>query len=411
MRRSLLLACLAACESGHAPSGGFVAFAQQDTFHLMTVDLNGTQRTLDEGTHGEIAISPDGRWIATAGTERNVRLYGRDGAKRTDLLPSGADCLATPRWHGTQAVGWCTVGADNGTVFLPDPKGTPRVIATHGLISSPDGRRIAYVIPEGPATVRGMLVVENADGTDQHVLANSADMHPQAFSTDGAFLVVLERVDNGVSTRVNRFTIADGTMTTFGPGAVLGLPATQASSASRSPDGSEILMKVDGDLVAVEIASGTQRRIATLATGVELAGAGFIDRDRLIYVQHHDMTQGDVEIYEESVHLVDASTDVTLLPASEGTCYVAGVGLETGVVAIDCFGAHVVDFGGTELAGNASRVVGLASDESGIITVTSEGAIELVPIAGAPRELARSATHFVGNPFQSVFAPFVAYSP
>lgn len=414
MRSLLVLALLGGCESGHTPATGFVAFVEADTFDLVTTDLFGGVVRLDDGTHGSLSFSPNARWIATVAPNRDVRVFGRDGTKRMDLLPGGGDCASTPLWYG-DTLQWCiSDGRGLGTVFLPDVKGTPRRINALSLVVSPDGRRLAYLqIDPLDAGPRGDLVVENVDGTSQRVLASGIEVNPRAFSADGEFVVVDELVD-ALRSRVTRFSVADGSATLLGDGATVSLPANGPSEVSRSPDGSEILVMNDRELRAWNITRLEQRLLATLAPGIRVQGAGFLDPDRIVYVEHRDESLGDIGMFHESVHVIDASSDVRVTPDGglNAACFIAGVGTSTEVIAVDCDGARLVTFDGTVLARaeDAFQVVGLVGDESGMISVRFDGTIDFVPVVGPTRELGHAANPFTGAP-GSALEPFVAYAP
>ena len=111
-----------------------------------------------------LAFSPDGRWLAVAGTDSTVRVYGaRDGAERFRLTNTVS--LAVHRMRWTPAGDLAVVGMmESLRIWKPDP--IPLADTVHRLRGagrpafSPDGRRLAVFAPTAapqlnPARPRG----------------------------------------------------------------------------------------------------------------------------------------------------------------------------------------------------------------------------------------------------------------
>lgn len=410
MRCPLVLVALAACDGGNATGTGIVAYSRQVTLDLAVVDVaSGETTILDQGAHGGISISPDRSWIATSGLDRPISLFAADGSARREVTPGEKGCLSTPRWHAGHVIDWCTSDiTGTGTYVLPGlDAASPRRLAANGIQVAPDGRQLAYLRryqPGGPSP-RGDLVVEGIDGSGARTFATDVDAYPIRFTDDGRFLIAQHQVDD-FTTRLLRYAIADGSTLELSPG----------SSPVMTVGGPELLLLVGRELHAVEVESGAHRIVATLPPGVGIYQAQLVDHDRVVYIQRRDFSRGDIGMFADSIHLADAASDITLVPegGTNEQCDLAGIAREVGFVAASCGGARLVAFDGTELASeaNAHAVLGLSTDERGVVTVARDGTIRYLPADGAPRELGIAESLFEpSSRGPEVFEPLVAYAP
>ena len=407
MRRLIFAACLAACEGGQRPGEGVIAFAEPQTLDLRVVDVEtGTDKLVDRGFHGSLSISPDGLWIAAVSTDRNVRLFGRDGTKRLSLPPGGNECFGTPTWHG-DALDWCFEdGEGEARVLLPVATGTPRRIATTNIVFSPDQALVAYTRRNATsAPEHGDLVLENVDGSGQRILATEVVQFPAMFSADGRFLLAVEF--SGGTSHVLRFSVEDGSRTMIGDGSVARPLLPQARLGL---DGSEILAAAGQDVFAIDIASGARRAIATLEPETFLIGAAFLDREHVLYMTRRIQSTGDVEVIDEILHVVAANSDTVLTSG----CHVAGIAPTRGFIAVSCpgGGATVMTFDGLGIFDRAGvEALGFTPDELGIIAVGDDGAIEYLGFEGHTRALGTATTAADAFIMHGLNPPYVSYAP
>ncbi len=177
-----------------SPNGRQIAFqrAHRSKATLLVADADGGgQRLRPDSVSGTVDWSPDGREILFAddGKISVTRVFESGRRVLLDPAPARAE---NPRWspNGSQivfALGTEVQGAD---VFVMNADGSSRRRLTRlspnagfpsSLAWSPDGRRIAFLLP-------GSLQVVNADGSGEKVLTrfpNGVFPSSLAWSPDG----------------------------------------------------------------------------------------------------------------------------------------------------------------------------------------------------------------------------------
>jgi Tol biopolymer transport system component len=200
---------------------------------LWTVNADGSGETeVPEG--GALAApewSPDGTRIAALNLSAgNIVILHPDGTARTTLSPIGP--------LGFERVSWSPDGTE---VLFAHPDtlwavnvvtSVARVVAVPGLEYmsearwSPDGNRIS-VAAHAPAGTG--LYVMNADGTNQHLLAEAFEVSGASWSPDGSEMVYSGAFGDG--TTVDIYLVPSD-----GSGAPENLTSNSRGQASRGPD-------------------------------------------------------------------------------------------------------------------------------------------------------------------------------
>ena len=155
------------------------------TTYMNVFVLNTSAGTMSQATSttqpqvgiGDLAWSPDGKWIAYA-----------DGFFLTRIHPDGSERATGPKYYGgPNRIAWSPTSASFafdaldldtlGTrgplrrIFLSDPDLNARPVTSGGMqVSwSPSGDGFTFLSPANPGE---SLLVANADGSNQHMLAN-----------------------------------------------------------------------------------------------------------------------------------------------------------------------------------------------------------------------------------------------
>jgi hypothetical protein len=405
----LVFGVLTACSP--TPNTGTVVFSEASTGRIATIDVaSGDVRLIDgTGTFGSLAISADRQHVAYVGTDSVVRVADSSGSVTTLDPPTGATavtgCSPGPTWGPHNTLVYCVVDHDYGRYgFMPGPGIPARMLFATDVAISDDGSKIVYHRRASDPAQPGDVVVENADGSDQRVVAASVFESQLEFSPDGQVVVAVAQHPDAF--RVVAHSLSDGTTTDLGPGT---LPNAIAGGSSFSPDHSEVLAVLGGELVAVTTA-GVSRHFATIDSSTTVAQAAFIDADHVIYRRMETtMTPGsDIVSTSSSLRIANASSEVTVVPDAVRDCYVEGIDLHEGVAAVECDTAAIVSFDGTVLVSTEARALGLSEDSSGIVTIADDGSVALVTPNGThPLAQAMARTAITGL----LLSPFAAYAP
>ncbi|MDE0170902.1 MAG: hypothetical protein OXS29_15570 [bacterium] len=350
-----------------SPDGRTVAFTSDRKANYLSfvtgVDGAGQRQVADMGDTGVPAWSPGGTRIAFSCCEGYlgyiwvVDTEGRGHSRRLDAT-AGTDWADDPVWSpdGSRMAFTRSMSADNALgfvdeLFLIDADGTnvTQITQTEGgaygtgrPVWSPDGTRIAFTrfrdLDPAPtvSNIDSELLVVNADGTDQRLLADTdGDDHNPVWSPDGTRIAfhhstqsttkILVVNADGSGQRVLARTRGeewgpwwspDGTRIAFtGLARRNGTPSVYVVRADGSdqtslgfganprwsPDGSRIAFVDYGDTGSTwEIVSikpdGTDPRPLT-QTGPETVPTGLVwspDGSRIAFASSHD---GDDEIY------------------------------------------------------------------------------------------------------------------
>jgi WD40 repeat protein/DNA-binding SARP family transcriptional activator len=194
-----------------------------------------------------LALAPDEAWVAVAGEDGRVVLWGADGSVRGELEVADEPLMAVAvspegrRLATADRGGGVLVRAIDGTgPVVRLSSGTARVT---GLAFAPDGRRLAASRTDGVVTVWDL---EDAAATPRHLLGHEYGVNDVAFTPDGRRLV------SAGDDRTARIWDPD-----TGDATVLEGHEWQVTEVAVSPA---------GDLVATASADGTARSW-DLATG------------------------------------------------------------------------------------------------------------------------------------------------
>jgi len=158
-----------------------------------------------DGRVSEVAIAPDGTWLATGGGDGTVRLWAADGTPRATLTGHDSGVIAVA--IAPDGTWLATTGGQDGTVRLWAADGTPRATLTghDGRVSAvaiaPDGTWLATGGRDGTARLWA------ADGTPRATLTgHHSEVLAVAIAGDGTWLAT-----GGGDDRTARLWAADGT--------------------------------------------------------------------------------------------------------------------------------------------------------------------------------------------------------
>jgi Tol biopolymer transport system component len=169
------------------------------------------QRLTTSGGTVDAVISPDGRFLAhmeAVGSNQTLWIRSLENGQDRLLVPAGSFAFYGLRFTPDgKSIAFTARGsgfAVGRLSLIPVEGGTPRVLLTGILtpvVYSPDGRQLAFLREHYPDQDSSALIVANADGTAEKILAtrHTPDSFTPAFFTsaawspDGAHIVAASR--------------------------------------------------------------------------------------------------------------------------------------------------------------------------------------------------------------------------
>ncbi|WP_283138630.1 NB-ARC domain-containing protein [Rhizohabitans arisaemae] len=289
-----------------SPDGSWLAGAGRDgRVRLWGVD--GDQRVMSAEHDGEVsavAVAPDGSWLVSGGEDATLRLWGTDGDERGVLRhDSGISAVAV-----SPDGSWLVGGDRGGTVRLWGTDGDERGV----LVGHEGGVHAVAVAPDGSWLVSGgrdgTLRLWGADGGERGVLTgHDGPVCAVAVAPDGTWLV------SGGWDGTLRLWGADGSA----QGVVTG-HRRMVSAVAVSPDGSWLvsggwdgtvrLWGADGGAREVLAGHGDAvEAVAVAPDGSWLVSAGY---DGMVRLWGADGSERRVlKGYSDGVHAVAVSPD------------------------------------------------------------------------------------------------------
>lgn len=385
-----LVAALAACGGDASTPTGTLVYAERDTANIRVLDLaSGDDQLIDSGQFGSVSIAPDAAHVAYEGADEQLEIADRAGG--ITAFPGGG-CAGPGVWITRDVLWYCTADA---SMLVASPTASARKLDVDSFAISADGSTVAA------ADRAGNLTLEAVDGSQHRVLVPSPngrqpllvvlDVTPDRVLVldESAFPSHLKIVSTSDGTSID---VADATTmgTPFGPSRFLG-------ASPYSPDGSELLLQSTKGVIAVNVATGATRVVATFSSGESAGGAGFVDADRVAWVAVEDHSQGDIGMFSLSLHLASGTDDTVLAHSSQEN-------IAWPTIAVTAAGLVAVPNGSA--TSTTQDLLGLTADGRGVITLATTGEVSLVDVEGAITHLAN-----VGAPSNAgLIGPFAAYT-
>lgn len=142
-----------------------------------------TRLTNTPGLNGFPSYSPDGSKIAFVSSRSGppqVWVMSADGSDPLQLTFDAAPKGQLPDWSPDGSrIAYQSAGG-NGDIYVMNADGTNQARLTNtsepdfGAAWSPDGSRIAFIRELGPTPSQRVIMVMNADGSDQHIVAQGS---------------------------------------------------------------------------------------------------------------------------------------------------------------------------------------------------------------------------------------------
>jgi eukaryotic-like serine/threonine-protein kinase len=214
------------------------------------------------GSVDNIAISPDGRYIAyttrDGAGKGGIRLREREGGSDIEIVapPTTGSYWALTFSPASDQLLYALggLGYTRGQLFRLPLRGgeAVRIQAENtdsGASMSPDGKTIAFMTEKGTDTIPRELIVSSTDGTDQRVLVHTEgsggwiDCGPTpTWAPDGKSLVCwkAEKVDGEEFLHLYAISVADGKMNPLGD-----KKWNRISGATYMPNGSLVIAARD----------------------------------------------------------------------------------------------------------------------------------------------------------------------
>ncbi|MFT3712591.1 MAG: protein kinase [Archangium sp.] len=276
-----------------AAKGSSLALADGDGVAWVVDTSERARDGLDHGQRGPlrfVAASRSGPWVATTGDEPTLRVWSAEGGLPLRVFRAGTKPLRTPSFSADGR--WVAAGSNDGRVYvfgLTDA--APRV-----LEGSPEGVNALSFAPHGAVLAFGgrdgqlrVVDLDDATGTVRGVKGHGTSVEAVAWSADGQTLAsaslggelawwrapsleLLERRQLSAGFQTLAF-LDDGTLLATTDSAVLTFDAKRVAlqslrtemlyDAQLLPQGRVLLARSSGDVLELELASGSTRVLAS----------------------------------------------------------------------------------------------------------------------------------------------------
>src|SRR5262249_32290171 len=153
----------------------------------------------------------------------------------------------------------------------------------------------------------GDVIVENVDGTQHRVLVPTTTPSGSVPRISVLAVIadcVLVSDFSGFPAHVHLVSLADGSSIDVADASVPSSPFGPTRFLGASPystDAAELLFQSTTGLIAVTLATGAVRSIATFDPSVTAGGAAFLDPDHVVWVRVEDHSLGDEGMFGLSV--------------------------------------------------------------------------------------------------------------
>ncbi|MBX9787305.1 MAG: hypothetical protein K2Y37_00185 [Pirellulales bacterium] len=232
-----------------------------------------------------VAISSDGKWLATGGADSTVRVWdfalllaaAADQPPPSALVGNGPAAVSRLVWHPAsdelaaatsagQVTIWSRAGATAGEVPLKVVRQfTAHGIPLSGIAYAPDGNRLYVAATDGTIAAH-----HTASGQRIYAVAHGAAVNDLALSADGRWLATA-----GQDLHVRQWNAEDGSPA---PAAAIAGFAEVVMTVRYSTDGRHLLAgSADGRVLAIDATSGVTEQLlqqqAGPTTGVVVGSA------------------------------------------------------------------------------------------------------------------------------------------